>query len=257
MPALGVEGEIEIFPLYADALEGIEGYSHLIVIGWMHQADRTLLRAVPRKISPDLPEKGIFSIRSPSRPNPVSVTVVKLHRVREGRILEVSFLDLIDGTPLIDLKPYQAGTDCVFSARSPDRSNKIGKISPERYRDDLLREAIGFHGEYCPAVAVAVRMMIAATRSIGGDLMREEITCTVGPDPCINDTLIGITGARFGNGRLIVPPNWPCTRIYTISGPEISLEFHNVSIPSGIDLVDSAPDNELFFLKVNKAQFTK
>jgi len=251
MPPLGVDGEIEIFPLYADALEGIDGHSHLIVIGWMHRADRTLLRAVPRKISPDLPERGIFAIRSPSRPNPVSVTVVKLHQVRAGRFLEVSFLDLIDGTPLLDLKPYQPGTDCVFSARNPDRSGKIGKISPERYRDDLIREAVGFHGEYCPAVAVAVRMMIAATRSIGGDLMREEITCTIGPDHCINDALIGITGARFGNCRLIVPASWPCTQSYTISGPEISLEFHNVSIPCEIGQVDSATDSELFRLKVN------
>jgi tRNA-Thr(GGU) m(6)t(6)A37 methyltransferase TsaA len=251
MPALGVDGEIELFPSYADALEGIDNHSHLIVIGWMHRADRTVHRAVPRKISPDLPERGVFAIRSPSRPNPVSVTVVKLHRVRDGRILEVSYLDLIDGTPVLDLKPYQPGTDCFFSAMSPDRSGKIGKISPERYQDDLIRAAIAYHGEYCPAVAVAVRMMIAATRVIGGDLMREEITCSPGPDPCVNDALVGITRARFGNGRLIIPAGWPRSPVYTISGPEIALEFHNVSIPCEIGLVHSAPDNELFLLKVN------
>ncbi len=251
MPSLGVDGEIEIFPSYAEALEGIDGHSHLFVLGWMHRADRTVQKAVPRKISPDLPEKGVFAIRSPSRPNPVSLTVVKLRGVREGRILEVSFLDLIDGTPVIDLKPYQPGTDCVFSARNPDRSGKIGKIAMERYRDDLIREAVGFHGEYCPAVAVAVRMMVAATRSLGGDLMRDEITCSLGPDPCINDALIGITGARFGNGRLLVPPGWPGTPAYRISGPELSLEFHNVSIPSTIGLVHSAPDDTLFLIKVN------
>jgi hypothetical protein len=126
-----------------------------------------------------------------------------------------------------------------------------GKIAMERYRDDLIREAVGFHGEYCPAVAVAVRMMVAATRYLGGDLMRDEITCSLGPDPCINDALIGITGARFGNGRLIVPAGWPCMPVYRISGPELSVEFHNVSIPSGIGLVHSAPDGELFLIKVN------
>jgi hypothetical protein len=171
--------------------------------------------------------------------------------VREGRILKVSFLDLIEGTPVIDLKPYQPGNDSVFSAKNPDRSGKIGKIAMERYRDDLIREAVGFNGEYCPAVAVAVRLMVAATRYLGGDLMREVITCSLGPDPCINDALIGITGARFGNGRLLVPAGWPCTTFYCICGPGLSLEFHNVSIPSGIVMVHSATDDELFLLKVN------
>jgi hypothetical protein len=100
-----------------------------------------------RERSPLIPEKGVFAIRSPSRPNPVSLTVVKLRGVKEGRIFKVSFLDLIDGTPVIDLKPYQPGTDSVFSAKNPDRSGKIGKIAMERYRDDLILEAVGFHGE--------------------------------------------------------------------------------------------------------------
>jgi tRNA (Thr-GGU) A37 N-methylase len=90
MPSFGVDGEIEIFPSYAESLEGIDGHSNLFVLGWIHRANRTVKKAVPRKISPDLPEKGVFAIRSPSRPNPVSLTVVKLNGVREVRILEVS-----------------------------------------------------------------------------------------------------------------------------------------------------------------------
>jgi hypothetical protein len=93
--------------------------------------------------------------------------------------------------------------------------------------------------------------MVAAIRYLGGDLMREGITCSLGPDPCINHALIGIAGARFGNGRLILPAGWPCTPVYRISGPGLSLEFYNVSIPSGIGLVHSAPDDTLFLLKVN------
>ncbi|MDG6257789.1 MAG: tRNA (N6-threonylcarbamoyladenosine(37)-N6)-methyltransferase TrmO [Methanomicrobiaceae archaeon] len=250
MPALGVDGAIEIFPSFAEALKGIENHSHLLVIGWMHAADRSVRRAVPRKISPDLPEKGVFALRSPARPNPISVTVVELREVNEDRMLEVSFLDLIEGTPVLDLKPYQPGTDCVFSARSFDLSNKIGKIAPERYREDLSRAAVGYHGEYCPAVAVAVRMMIAATHSLGGDLRRPEIIVSLGPDPCMNDALIGITGARFGNGRLIIPDDWPGTSVYTISGPKITLEFSIVSIPCEMTQVNAARDEELFLLEV-------
>jgi hypothetical protein len=62
--------------------------------------------------------------------------------------------------------------------------------------------------------------------------------------------LIAITGARFGNGRLIIPAGWPCTPVYRISGTELSLEFYNVSIPSGIGLMHSAPDEILFSLKL-------
>ncbi|MCC7566078.1 MAG: tRNA (N6-threonylcarbamoyladenosine(37)-N6)-methyltransferase TrmO [Methanomicrobiaceae archaeon] len=249
MPALGLDGEIELFPFFAEALEGIQAHSHILVIGWMHRADRTVHRAVPRKISPDLPEKGVFALRSPSRPNPISVTVAALSGVREGRFLDVSFLDLIDKTPVLDIKPYQAGIDCVFSATGPDRSGTIAKITPERCRDDLVREAVGFHGEYCPALAVAVRMMIAATRFMGGDLRREEISCSLGPDPCINDALIGITGARFGTGRLIIPKSWPDPPVYAISGPKVRLEFSIVSIPRETGLVDAAPDEALFLIR--------
>lgn len=252
MPALGVDGEIELFPQYADALEGIGDHSHLIIVGWMHRADRSVHRAVPRKISPFLPEKGVFALRSPTRPNPVSVTVVHLHRVKDGRFLEVSSLDLIDGTPLLDIKPYQPGTDCIFSARSPDRSDRFIVITPERYRDDLTRQAVGFHGEYCPAVAIAVRMMMTATYVMGSDLRREEICFSLGTNPCINDALIGITGARFGNGRLLIPAGWPYTSVYTISGPESLLEFSIVSMPGEIRLVHSSSDEELFLMRVNK-----
>ena len=99
-------------------------------------------------------------------------------------------------------------------------------------------------------------MMVAATRSLEGDLMRDEITCCLGPDPCINDALIGITGARFGNRRLIIPARWPITPVYQISGRGISVAFHVLSIPSAIELVHSAQHRDLFFLKVNNDRFT-
>lgn len=68
--------------------------------------------------------------------------------------------------------------------------------------------------------------MVAAIRYLGGDLMREGITCSLGPDPCINHALIGIAGARFGNGRLILPAGWPCTPVYRISGPGLDYRWN-------------------------------
>jgi len=102
--------EIEIRKDLEDILKGIEDYSHLVVLYWAHAVPgerRSLTRVHPmgRK---DLPEVGIFGTCSPARPNPVLTTVVRLIR-RRGNILDVTGLDAIDGSPVIDIKPYVSG----------------------------------------------------------------------------------------------------------------------------------------------------
>jgi len=202
MPLQGVAGQIEIFPVYREALDGIEFNSHLILLCWMHQGSRGLLKARARKVSPDLPEKGVFALRSPGRPNPISFSIIRLiKRLNEG-ILEVDNLDLIDGTPVLDIKPYQPGWDAVFSATTHDRTQKIQKMGISRYRESLIREAVNYHGEWCTGAAVAVRIAERASELVGGDLRRPGISIDPGMDPCIADAIIGITGARHGNGRI-------------------------------------------------------
>jgi tRNA-Thr(GGU) m(6)t(6)A37 methyltransferase TsaA len=95
-------GQIEIFPAYAPGLDGLEGFSHIIVLFHFHRAGASKLKVVPPGESKP---RGVFATRSPHRPNPLGLTVLKLLG-REGRILEVSGLDLIDGTPVLDIKPY-------------------------------------------------------------------------------------------------------------------------------------------------------
>ena len=95
-------GEIEVFPEFADALDDIEGFSHIIVLFHFHRAGEAKLRAVPPGESWP---RGIFSTRSPHRPNPLGLSVLKLLR-RDGRRLEVAGVDIIDGTPVLDIKPY-------------------------------------------------------------------------------------------------------------------------------------------------------
>lgn len=202
MPMQGVAGEIEIYPAYREALGGIKASSHLILLCWMHKGRRDLLAARARKVSPDLPLKGIFALRSPSRPNPISFSVIRLKNMRDEGILEVEFLDLIDGTPVLDIKPYQPGWDAVFSATTPDRSKKIRKMGLSRYRESLVREALNYHGEWCSGAATAVRVAEKATSLGGGDLRRPGISLDPGTNACLVDALIGITGARPGNGRL-------------------------------------------------------
>lgn len=95
-------GEIEVFPAFARGLDGLEGFSHIIVIFHFHRAGGAKLQVVPPGRSEP---RGVFATRSPHRPNPLGLSVLKLLG-RDGRVLRVSGLDLIDGTPVLDIKPY-------------------------------------------------------------------------------------------------------------------------------------------------------
>jgi len=94
-------GELRVFKKYEPALKDTEGFSHLIVIFVFHQASGSKLQAVP----PGQTERrGIFATRSPHRPNPIGLTVVRVLG-RRGPVIRVSGLDLVDGTPILDIKP--------------------------------------------------------------------------------------------------------------------------------------------------------
>lgn len=103
---------IEVDPHYAAALTGIESCSHLLVLYWMDKSRRDLVLQVPRHYGEG---RGTFALRSPARPNPIATSVVKLLQVSDTR-LSVVGLDCLDGTPLIDIKPYFASTDSVPDA---------------------------------------------------------------------------------------------------------------------------------------------
>jgi len=108
-----VEATVELDQRYAAGLEGIERFSHLILLYWMDEARRDLVLQTPRHL--DAP-RGIFALRSPLRPNPISLSVVQLLRV-DGTALTVRGIDCRDCTPLLDVKPYFATTDSVPEAR--------------------------------------------------------------------------------------------------------------------------------------------
>jgi tRNA-Thr(GGU) m(6)t(6)A37 methyltransferase TsaA len=107
------KGEVEVFPRYVLGLRNIEGFSHLILIYHFHLAEGCSLIAKPFL---DREEKGIFSIRHFNRPNPIGLSIVQLHKVK-GNILEVSEIDILDGTPLLDIKPYIPEFDARHNAR--------------------------------------------------------------------------------------------------------------------------------------------
>jgi tRNA-Thr(GGU) m(6)t(6)A37 methyltransferase TsaA len=113
------EGEIEVLPEFEAGLQDIEGFSHLFVIWVFDRAEGFSLLGTPP--SDDRPH-GVFATRSPRRPNPIGLTVVELLG-RDGRRLRVRGLDMLDGTPVLDLKPY------------------LSNVPPERLRRGWLAEA--------------------------------------------------------------------------------------------------------------------
>ena len=112
---------VEVDARWAQALHNIETCTHLLVLYWMHEARRDLVLQAPRHYNTP---RGTFALRSPVRPNPIAMSVVKLLRI-EGTTLSVVGLDCLDGTPLIDIKPYFASVDSVPEA-------KVGQSKSEK-----------------------------------------------------------------------------------------------------------------------------
>jgi tRNA-Thr(GGU) m(6)t(6)A37 methyltransferase TsaA len=108
------EGRIELGEQYAAGLKDIEGFSHLHVVYWMHRSGQPSL--VVKPFLEDR-EHGLFATRAPARPNPIGLSIVRLVR-REGNVLHVAGVDMLDGTPVLDIKPYIVRFDCIADARS-------------------------------------------------------------------------------------------------------------------------------------------
>ncbi len=110
------QGRVEVDPRYAEALKGLEGCSHVWLLYWMHEARRDLLVQAPRHVEHGA--RGTFALRSPVRPNPIAMAAVKLIAM-EGNVLTVEHVDCLDGTPLVDIKPYFASVDSIPDASRP------------------------------------------------------------------------------------------------------------------------------------------
>ena len=100
--ARDINGTVEILPEYAEGLKDIEGFSHIILIYHFHLAKDSSLKVKPYM---DNKEHGVFAMRGPSRPNPIGISIVHLVRIEENT-LHIQDVDMIDGTPLLDIKPY-------------------------------------------------------------------------------------------------------------------------------------------------------
>ncbi|MGA1848885.1 MAG: tRNA (N6-threonylcarbamoyladenosine(37)-N6)-methyltransferase TrmO [Thermoplasmatota archaeon] len=95
-------GEVEVLEEFAEGLADLDGFSHIILLSYLHRSEGYDLKVVPFL---DNVERGVFSTRAPRRPNPIGLHVVKLEGVG-GNILRIRGIDMVDGTPVLDIKPY-------------------------------------------------------------------------------------------------------------------------------------------------------
>jgi len=100
--AKGIDGMVEVFPEYTDGLKDIESFSYIILIYHFHLSRQSQLKVKPYM---DGKAHGVFAVRGPSRPNPIGISVLRLMGV-EGNMLHIQDVDVVDGTPLLDIKPY-------------------------------------------------------------------------------------------------------------------------------------------------------
>ncbi len=132
--ASGVRGTVEVRPELAAGLKDLEGFSHIILLYHFHQVREARLEVVPFM---DVEVRGVFSTRAPKRPNPLGLSVVRLVGIT-GNILEIENVDVLDGTPLLDIKPYVPEFDQPTEVRVGWLERAKGRVrrqrSDERFR---------------------------------------------------------------------------------------------------------------------------
>ncbi len=208
MPTWGATAAVEILPEYADALLKIEKHSHLWIFGWLGQGrdERNVLQVIPRGVVDRSPSglHGVFAVRSPARPNPIGLTAARVISI-DGLTILLDRLDFMEGTPVLDIKPYLATRDLIFSANH-------GQLGQPRTREDLreslMTQAVQFHGQARGDLALAARIIehYRATHCELSDPGHYAVTAPV-DRPVLIDGLIGITRSTPGRGTLQFGPS--------------------------------------------------
>jgi tRNA-Thr(GGU) m(6)t(6)A37 methyltransferase TsaA len=132
--ASGIQGIVEVFPEFAEGLKDLEGFSHIILLYHFHQVQEAKLVVTPFM---DPQPRGVFATRAPKRPNPIGLSIVKLLSI-EQNVLLIENVDILDGTPLLDIKPYVPEFDQPPADRVGWLEQAKGRVQGKR-SDDRFR----------------------------------------------------------------------------------------------------------------------
>jgi tRNA-Thr(GGU) m(6)t(6)A37 methyltransferase TsaA len=112
--AAGIKGTVEVFENFHAGLKDLDGFSHIILLYHFHRSHGLNLHVVPFM---DSEPRGLFATRAPKRPNPIGISVVQLDKIEDG-VLHIQNVDILDGTPLLDIKPYVPEFDAQVEVRT-------------------------------------------------------------------------------------------------------------------------------------------
>ena len=133
--AAGVDASVELFEEYAEGLKDLDGFSHIVLLCHFHLSKKGSLIVRPYL---DTKLRGVFATRSPSRPNPIGLSIVRLVKI-EGNTLYIKDADIVDGTPLLDIKPYIPNLEERESVKIGWLENKLSKFSTSKDDERFLR----------------------------------------------------------------------------------------------------------------------
>jgi tRNA-Thr(GGU) m(6)t(6)A37 methyltransferase TsaA len=131
----GVKGTVDVFEEYRAGLKDLDGFSHIILLYQFHHSRGFRPHVVPFM---DSQPRGVFATRAPRRPNPIGLSVVRLNRIEDG-VLHIENVDILDGTPLIDIKPYVPEFDTHSDVRTGWLEH-AGKTVSRRKSDDRFKQ---------------------------------------------------------------------------------------------------------------------
>ena len=134
--AAGMHGTVDLYPEFAEGLKDLEGFSHLILLYHFHESRGHKLIVTPFL---DSEPRGVFATRAPKRPNPIGLSIVRLVRIR-GSTLDIENMDILDGTPLLDVKPYVPEFDYQEDCRIGWLEQVRGMVRERRSDDRFRRE---------------------------------------------------------------------------------------------------------------------
>ncbi|MGD9048556.1 MAG: tRNA (N6-threonylcarbamoyladenosine(37)-N6)-methyltransferase TrmO [Anaerolineae bacterium] len=129
--AVGICGTVEVFAEFAAGLKDLGGFSHIILLYHFHRVTQVRLSVIPFL---DREPRGVFATRAPSRPNPIGLSIVRLLGI-EGNVLQIENVDIVDGTPLLDIKPYVPEFDHHAVQRTGWLENARENIKEKRSDD--------------------------------------------------------------------------------------------------------------------------
>lgn len=211
VPYNGAPSTLELLPEYAAAANGLEpGY--IWVMTWLHQSERVAARAQASGM------RGSFASRTPTRLNPVALTAARLLKL-EGTILSVDALDVCNGTPLLDVKPYVREFDCVFGPADPAwRRASL----PDQRLARIVRTIERFCGPLTPALAVAARLALAVDRDLDLPVNSTEIHWECRCPLEVAGGIQAVAGTPLGSLRLRLAPDTGVVRATTGRGMKVT-----------------------------------